>query len=47
MSEDKMSQNVRKFNSLFGFREEKREGTLGILRDTWKKGKNSLRLKTL
>ncbi len=46
MSEDEMSQNVRKFNTLFGFREEKREGTLGILDDTWKKAKNSLRLKT-
>jgi hypothetical protein len=46
MSEDKMSQNVKEFNSLFGFREETREGTLGILNDTWRKAKNFLRLKT-
>ena len=39
MSEDKMSQNVKEFNKLFGFREEAREGTLSILNDTWSKAK--------
>ncbi|KPK24054.1 MAG: hypothetical protein AMK69_16680 [Nitrospira bacterium SG8_3] len=39
MSEDRMSQNVREFNKLFGFREEACEGTLSILNDTWTKAK--------
>jgi hypothetical protein len=39
MSEDKMSQNVREFNKLFGFRQEARKGTLSILNDTWTKAK--------
>jgi hypothetical protein len=39
MSDEKMSQNVKEFNELFGFREEAREGTLSILNDTWRKAK--------
>ena len=46
MSKDRMSQNIREFNCLFGLREEKREGTLGMLDNAWKKAKNALRLKT-
>ena len=45
MSEDKMSQNVKEFNKLFGFREEAREGTLSILNDTWSKAKGLLNAK--
>ncbi len=45
MSEDKMSQNVKEFNKLFGFREEAREGTLSILNDTWSKAKALLNAK--
>jgi hypothetical protein len=45
MSEDEMSQNVKKFNELFGFREEACEGTMRILNDTWKKAKGLLNAK--
>ncbi|UCB50030.1 MAG: DUF1638 domain-containing protein [Deltaproteobacteria bacterium] len=45
MPADEMSRNVKKFNELFGFREEAREGTLRILNDTWGKAKNFLHLK--
>ena len=43
MSEEKMSQNVKEFNKLFGFREEVCKGTLSILNDTWRKAKALLK----
>ena len=46
MPQDEMSQNIKEFNKLFGFREEAREGTLSILNDTWRKAKSFLSLKT-
>lgn len=45
MPQDEMSQNIKEFNKLFGFREEAREGTLRILNDTWKKAKELLNAK--
>jgi hypothetical protein len=42
MPEDEMSRNAKEFNKLFGFREEAREGTLHILKDTWRKAKGLL-----
>jgi hypothetical protein len=43
MSDEKMSENVKEFNKLFGFREEACEGTLSILNDTWTKAKALLK----
>lgn len=45
MPQNEMSQNIKEFNKLFGFREEACEGTLRILNDTWKKAKGLLNAK--
>jgi len=45
MPQNEMSQNIKEFNKLFGFREEAREGTLRILNDTWKNAKRLLNAK--
>lgn len=43
MSEDAMKQNSKDFNTLFGFREEIRQGTLQILMDSWQSAKTFLK----
>lgn len=42
MSEDAMLQNSKDFNTLFGFRQEIRPGTLQILMDAWETAKTFL-----
>jgi len=39
LSTDRIKENIDEFNHLFGFRTEVREGTLEILRETWKRAK--------
>jgi len=43
MSEETMKQNSNEFNTLFGFRQEIRQGTLQILMDSWKAAKTFLK----
>ena len=43
MSEETMKQNSNEFNTLFGFRQEIRQGTLEILMDSWKSAKTFLK----
>ncbi len=43
MSEETMKQNSDEFNTLFGFRQEIRQGTLHILMDSWKSAKTFLK----
>ena len=43
MSEETMKQNSNGFKTLFGFREEIRQGTLDILMDSWNTAKSFLR----
>ena len=43
MSEETMQQNSAEFNKLFGFREETRQGTLDILKDSWNSAKALLK----
>ena len=43
MSEETMKQNSNEFNSLFGFRQEIRQGTLQILMDSWTEAKTFLK----
>ncbi len=42
MSEETMKQNSNEFNTLFGLREEIRQGTLDILYDSWNSAKTFL-----
>ena len=42
MSEETMQQNSNEFNTLFGLREEIRQGTLDILIDSWNSAKTFL-----
>ena len=41
-SEEEMRENIREFNEIFGFRNEVRKGTPGVLDRTWEAAKKSL-----
>jgi hypothetical protein len=43
MSQETMKQNSREFSTLFGLREEVRQGSLHILMDSWNAAKKFLR----
>ena len=43
MSEETMKQNSNEFNTLFGFRQEIRQGTLQILMESWEEAKTFLK----